>query len=123
MLRLDVVTAHRDDVGYDVVPAITAEIALDILMSGNRIDILFTDIRLPGAMDGWQPAEAAREIRPTLPVIYATGFSQTPSRMVEGAVFFQIPGRAIEFLGSLARLIGQAAASAIDIDSFFINSR
>lgn len=54
-------------------------------------------------MDGWQPAEAPREIRPTLPVIYATGFSQTPPRMVEGAVFFQTLGRAIEGVGAASR--------------------
>jgi CheY-like chemotaxis protein len=100
-MLLDVITAHLEDVGYDVVPAITAEIALDILRSGDRVDILFTDIRLPGAMDGWQLAEAAREIHPTLPVIYATGFSQTPPRMVEGAVFLQKPYRAASVIRAI----------------------
>ncbi|MBO1021389.1 response regulator [Methylobacterium sp. SD274] len=94
VMLLDVITAHLEEVGYDVIPAVTAEIALDILQRGDPVDILFTDIRLPGAMDGWQLAEAARDIRPALPVIYATGFSHTPPRMVGGAVFFPKPYRA-----------------------------
>ena len=101
LMLLDVVTAHLEDVGYDVVPATTAEIALDILKSKGRVDILFTDIRLPGAMDGWQLAEAARGMRPSLPVIYATGFSHTPPRMVEGAVFFQKPYRAAALIRAI----------------------
>ena len=94
LMLLDVVTTHLEDVGYDVIPATTEEIALDILKSGDRIDILFTDIRMPGALDGSPLANAARKTRPSLPVIYATGFSHTPPRMVGGAVFFQKPYRA-----------------------------
>lgn len=52
VMLLDVITAHLEEVGYDVIPAVTAEIALDILQRGDPVDILFTDIRLPGAMDG-----------------------------------------------------------------------
>ena len=65
------------------------------------VDILFTDIRLPGLMDGWQLAEAARTLRPDLPVIYATGFSQTPPRLIEGSVFFTKPYRAATLIKAI----------------------
>ncbi|MCP3395534.1 response regulator [Bradyrhizobium sp. CCGB12] len=38
-------------------------------------DVLVTDVRLPGNVDGWQIAERCRESDPALPVIYATGYS------------------------------------------------
>ncbi|MDB5645817.1 MAG: response regulator receiver protein [Methylobacterium sp.] len=93
-LLLEVITADLEDAGFSVLQAATAEIALNILEAETSIDILFTDIRLPGQMDGWQLAEAARSLRPGLPVIYATGFSQTPPRLIEGSVFFTKPYRA-----------------------------
>ena len=83
-LLLEVITADLEDAGFDVTPAATAESAIDLLKEGLNVDLLFTDIRLPGAMDGWQLAESARALRPGLPVIYATGFTTTPPRIIEG---------------------------------------
>ncbi|GJE17496.1 response regulator [Methylobacterium marchantiae] len=101
VMLLEVITAHLEEAGYDVDQALNAEVALDILKSGRKVDVLFTDIRLPGAMDGWQLAEAAREIRRKLPVIYATGFSHTPPRLAEGAVFFSKPYRAAAIIRAI----------------------
>lgn len=93
-MLLEVITADLEDAGFGVIQAATAEIALNILKADAPVDLLFTDIRLPGLMDGWQLAEAARTLRPGLPVIYATGFSQTPPRLIEGSLFFPKPYRA-----------------------------
>lgn len=59
--------------GFDVLAAGSAEEALQYLTSGEDVDILFTDINLPGDMDGSALAQRAREMRPDLPVIYASG--------------------------------------------------
>lgn len=109
-LLLEVITADLEDAGFAVTQAATAEIALDLLKGGVAVDILFTDIRLPGAMDGWQLAEAARELRPDLPIIYATGFTQTPPRLTEGSVFFTKPYRASAIIKAI-RDLGEAVAS------------
>lgn len=93
-MLLEVMAAELEDAGFAVIPATTAEIALALIAGGTAIDVLFTDIRLPGAMDGWQLAEAVRRLRPGLPIIYATGFTQTPPRMAEGSLFFTKPYRA-----------------------------
>ncbi|MCJ2082737.1 response regulator [Methylobacterium sp. J-090] len=105
-MLLEVVAAELEDAGFDVAQATTAEIALDLIKSGAAIDILFTDIRLPGEMDGWQLAEAARRLRPGLPIIYATGFTQTPPRLAAGSVFFTKPYRANAIIKALRTLGG-----------------
>lgn len=93
-LLLEVITADLEDAGFMVTQASTAETAHDLLKGGVAVDLLFTDIRLPGGMDGWQLGEAARALRPGLPIIYATGFTQTPPRLTQGALFFTKPYRA-----------------------------
>jgi CheY-like chemotaxis protein len=54
-------------------------------------EVLVTDIRLPGTVDGWEIAERCREQEPNLPVIYATGFSPATPRPVPGSLLLQKP--------------------------------
>ena len=106
IMLLEVVAAELEDAGFTVSQATTAEIALSFIESDAAIDVLFTDIRLPGEMDGWQLAEAARRLRPGLPIIYATGFTQTPPRLAEGSVFFTKPYRANAIISAIHTLGG-----------------
>ncbi|ACA17121.1 response regulator receiver protein [Methylobacterium sp. 4-46] len=93
LLLLDLVTAELEDAGLTVIQAGTAEAALAALAGEAAIDLLFTDIRLPGAMDGWRLAEEAVRLRPDLRVIYATGFSGAAPRLTPGSLFFTKPYR------------------------------
>ena len=63
--------------GCQVFEAATGDEALRLLTShpGLRIDVLFTDIVMPGQIDGVELADAARLLRPDLPVLFATGFA------------------------------------------------
>src|SRR5829696_926234 len=65
------------DAGFDVVEAESGEAALARYHEHNP-DVLFTDIRLPGQIDGWDVAERCRASNSDLPVVYATGYSPTP---------------------------------------------
>jgi CheY-like chemotaxis protein len=58
--------------GFEVIDAGSAEEALQRLSHMPSLDLLFTDIRLPG-MDGWSLATQVRAQRPDAPVIYASG--------------------------------------------------
>ena len=58
--------------GFDVHVSANADDALRYL-SRHSVDVLFTDIDLPGSMDGGRLARCAREMKPDLPVIYASG--------------------------------------------------
>lgn len=109
-LLLEVITADLEDAGFEVTAAANAEIAFKLLEEGLNVDLLFTDIRLPGAMDGWQLAEAARILRPGLPVIYATGFTTTPPRLIEGSLFFTKPYRASAVIRAIRTLAPGTAA-------------
>jgi signal transduction histidine kinase len=64
-----------DVLGYTVVSATSGPAALGILMSGQSIDLLFTDIVMPDAMSGYTLAEAARRLRPDLKVLFTTGYA------------------------------------------------
>ena len=89
LIREFVVEALRDD-GFDVIHAADGEQAL-AWCGRQAADVLVTDIKLPGKVDGWQIAERCREHNPELPVIYATGFSPVAPRPVAGSLLLQKP--------------------------------
>jgi CheY-like chemotaxis protein len=93
ILLSDIITEELEEAGYNVLSAFTGEEALTYLSGPDSIDLLFTDIRLPGGMDGWRVAEAARRLRPGLPVIYVTGYSVEQPRTVSGSRFMTKPYR------------------------------
>jgi PAS domain S-box-containing protein len=62
--------------GYIAIEAEDGPAGLKILRSAVRIDLLITDIGLPGGMDGGQVAEAARKLRPEVKVLFITGFAE-----------------------------------------------
>ena len=62
--------------GYKVVTAVNGNDALSKLRADPKIDLLFTDIVMPGGMSGWELADLAQQIRPGLPVLYSSGYPQ-----------------------------------------------
>jgi CheY-like chemotaxis protein len=63
--------------GYLSVEAGDGQSGLRILQSQAKIDLLITDVGLPGGMNGRQVADAARVLRPDLKVLFITGFAET----------------------------------------------
>jgi CheY-like chemotaxis protein len=68
----DVAHALLESLGYAVIEAPHPAAALDIAAGSAPIDLVFTDLQMPG-MNGFQLANAIRRLRPSLPVVYATG--------------------------------------------------
>jgi CheY-like chemotaxis protein len=64
------------DLGYAAIEAADAASGLKVLQSDVRIDLLITDIGLPGGMNGHQMADAGREKRPKLKVLFITGYAE-----------------------------------------------
>ncbi|ABN78069.1 PAS domain-containing protein [Cereibacter sphaeroides] len=64
------------DLGYSVLQAKDADRALTIVESGARIDLLFTDVVMPGKLTSRQLAEKTRGLRPGLPVLFTSGYTQ-----------------------------------------------
>jgi CheY-like chemotaxis protein len=72
MLAADVL----DELGYSAIEAEDGPEGLKVLESGVRIDLLITDVGLPGGMNGRQVADAGRAIRPGLKVLFITGYAE-----------------------------------------------
>ena len=79
--------------GFTVHEVTTADAALRYIDSGANLDVLFTDINLPGRMNGAELAERARKLRPDLPIVYASGHYQSTDigKLVPRSVFVSKP--------------------------------
>jgi len=65
-----------DDLGYAVIEASNGEAALRLIDSNTGIDLLVTDIGMPGALSGVQLAEAAHKSQPDLEILFVTGYAE-----------------------------------------------
>lgn len=79
-----------NELGYRALEAADGPAGLEILQSPQQIDLLITDIGLPG-LNGRQVADAAREFRPQLKVLFMTGYAENAA----GASGFLEPGMAM----------------------------
>ena len=70
------VTEVLEDLGYRAIEAADGGAGLQVLQSDARIDLLVTDVGLPGGMNGRQVADAARRARPDLKVLFITGYAE-----------------------------------------------
>jgi CheY-like chemotaxis protein len=62
--------------GYSAIEAADGASGLEVLQSDTRIDLLITDVGLPGGLNGRQVADAARVARPDLKVLFITGYAE-----------------------------------------------
>jgi PAS domain S-box-containing protein len=65
-----------NDLGYSVLSAANAAVALEIIGRGHEVDLLFTDVVMPGGMNGRQLADEAKRRRPGLKVLFTTGYTR-----------------------------------------------
>jgi CheY-like chemotaxis protein len=66
-----------EDLGFRVIEANSGAKALEILGGDDPVDLMVTDFAMPG-MNGMELARAAKEVRPDLPVLLASGYAETP---------------------------------------------
>jgi signal transduction histidine kinase/CheY-like chemotaxis protein len=70
------VTEVLEDLGYIAIEAADGSAALKVLQSDVRLDLLVTDVGLPGGLNGRQVADAGRAARPDLKVLFITGYAE-----------------------------------------------
>lgn len=106
------VIAQVQSLGYTTLSASSAAEALTILDNVNSIDLLFTDVIMPGAMNGRELAETALKRRPHLAVLYTSGYTENAivhhGRLDPGVLLLAKPYRKAD----LARLIRTALAAS-----------
>ena len=64
------------DLGYSAIECEDGPSGLKVLQGSGRVDLLITDVGLPGGMNGRQVADAARVLRPNLKVLFITGYAE-----------------------------------------------
>lgn len=70
------VTEVLTELGYTAIEAADGAAALPVLRSNQRVDLLVTDVGLPGGMNGRQVADFGRAVRPALKVLFITGYAE-----------------------------------------------
>jgi len=102
-------SAQLSDLGYTVISASAGAAALLTLGDRPDIDLLFTDVVLPGGMSGRQLADAARESRPDLKVLYTSGYSQNAivhhGRLDPGVELLSKPYRRAELAAKIRKVL------------------
>ena len=76
------------EAGFAVIEAFNADEAVSILRSGAQIDLILSDVRMPGAMDGLDLLEHARGTYPHIPVIVMSGHLMAGEALDRGAAHF-----------------------------------
>jgi PAS domain S-box-containing protein len=99
-----VTAAMLKELQFTVIEADNGSHALDIVDTQPDIDLLFTDIVMPG-MNGFELGRLARERRPQLPVLYATGYSASYTAPEKGADVLAKPYREADLLTKLRVLL------------------
>lgn len=104
-----VTAAMLKELQFTVIEADNGSHALDIVDRELDIDLLFTDIVMPG-MNGFELGRLARERRPHLPVLYATGYAASYSTPEKGADVLAKPYREADLLTKLRVLLSAQSA-------------
>ena len=90
VMLADAVCWALEDAGFDVLRALSGDEALH-LFGTEKIDLLVTDIRMPGKIDGWALATQLRGPFPELPVVYVSGYSPDSPQLPPRSIFMQKP--------------------------------
>jgi CheY-like chemotaxis protein len=93
------------DAGYGVLAAENAEAALALLANEPTIGLLFTDILLGRGIDGYELAARALSLRPSLKVLYTTGYAGRAREAPPAGRLLPKPYRAAQLLREVAALI------------------
>lgn len=106
LLRL-VTAEDLRDAGYGVIEASSADEAMTILDSGVPIDLVLTDIRMPGSMDGLALAAFVRQRWPELRIMVASGERPGQAALAAADVFLPKPYDSTALLSRLKALMGK----------------
>ncbi|PPU28755.1 hybrid sensor histidine kinase/response regulator [Xanthomonas arboricola] len=97
------------EAGYRVIETAEGSAAVERLHSQETIDLLVTDVGLTGGLNGRQVADAGRQYRPTLPVLFVTGYAATAAvgagQLEEGMEVLTKPFLAVDLERRVAQLL------------------
>jgi CheY-like chemotaxis protein len=103
------------EVGFDVLEAGDAHEAIDLVDHADHVDLVFTDVRMPGELDGVGLARWVKTHRPDVPVLMTSGYYGTGwlgERLEREVRLIQKPYTQDEVLRHIRRLLGAHAPKA-----------
>jgi CheY-like chemotaxis protein len=100
MDAVDMITAA----GFEVIEAANADDAIEILEARQDITVVFTDIQMPGSMDGLKLARAVRGRWPPIKIIATSGLNVGETDLPEGGRFLRKPYSPAQVAGVLREL-------------------
>jgi CheY-like chemotaxis protein len=108
-LVLNSVTVQIQALGYTILSATNATEAIALVDRGTEFDLLFTDVVMPGPMNGRELAEAIGKRRPGLKVLFTSGYTQSAvihhGRLLAGVLLLTKPYRKQDLARMLRRAI------------------
>jgi CheY-like chemotaxis protein len=94
--------------GFEVVQAANADEAIEILIARSDIHVVFTDIQMPGTMDGLKLARFGRDRWPPIKIVATSGLVRVGKNdLPEGGVFLPKPYRGDDLVAALRELTGR----------------
>ncbi|GLR83378.1 hypothetical protein GCM10007857_00880 [Bradyrhizobium iriomotense] len=107
------VVAQLKNFGYRTIAAANGPDALVLVNQGTAFDMLFTDVVMPGGMNGRELAEAVARLRPGLPVLYMSGYAEAAmmhdGRLDPGITLLSKPYRPADLARSIRQVLDSRA--------------
>lgn len=108
LILLDIADQLKTE-GYKVYMAVNADVALELLAAHPDIQLIFTDIDMPGEMNGLKLAAAVRDRWPPVKIIVTSGRHTVEiSDLPTGSVFFKKPYRHLAVMNSMREMLATA---------------
>ncbi|MBU8539408.1 ATP-binding protein [Falsiroseomonas tokyonensis] len=108
--------AQLQRLGYQVLLAEDGEAAMALLQGGAPVDLLFTDIVMPGRLNGHQLARQAMVLRPRLRVLFTSGYQEgvapEPGDLEQGFLLLPKPYRLADLARAISRLMDAAPGAS-----------
>jgi CheY-like chemotaxis protein len=97
------------NLGYEVIEAENGVAAMGVITTRADIDLLFSDVVMPGGMNGRQLADAALAVRPGIRILFTSGYTENAivhhGRLDQGVHLLTKPYRAIELARKIRKVI------------------
>lgn len=101
--------AMVEDAGWKAIEAANSAEALEALVSESKVDVLFTDVNMPGEMDGLQLAARVHQLKPNIHLVITSGKRLlADSELPGGGTFLPKPYGYHALVGAIGRKLGRS---------------
>lgn len=113
IIRMDLAD-YLSDEGFEVIEAANADEAIEHLETNDQISIMFTDIDMPGSMDGLKLSAAVRDRWPPVIIVVTSGQREiAQTDLPSGSQFFTKPYDSAEIVSTFHELLAKSGQSAV----------